>query len=73
MDALISIVLGVVVLVVLAVLVLTWLGVGDQFLNPVIGVAGRPVIRLSRRINAVRRERAIRRLPPDVPPPPPSP
>ena len=73
MDALISVVLGVIVLVVLAVLVLTWLGVGDQFLNPVIGVVGRPVVWLSRRINAARRERAIRKLPPGVPPPPPAP
>lgn len=37
MDVLISIVLGVAVLVVLAVLVLTSLGVGDKFLDPVVG------------------------------------
>jgi hypothetical protein len=72
-DVLISVVLGVVALIVLVVLLMSALGVGQQFLEPIIGVLGSPVIRLSRRINAARRERAIKKLPPDVPPPPPAP
>lgn len=73
MDVLISVALGVIALVVLTVLIMVALGVGDEFLDPVIGVLGKPVVRLSRRINATRRDRAVRKLPPDVPPPPSAP
>jgi hypothetical protein len=72
-DLLISLVLGVAVLVVLAILIMSALGVGEQFLDPIVGVLGAPVIRLSQRINTARRERALRKLPPGVPPPPPAP
>jgi hypothetical protein len=70
MDVVISVVIGVVALVVAAAWALTSLGVGSSFIEPVTGVLG---IRLSRRINAVRRWRSLRKLPPDIPPPPPSP
>jgi hypothetical protein len=73
MDVLISVVIGVFVLLVLAVLIISSIGVGEQFLDPVIGVLGAPIIRLSRSINAARRERSIKKLPPDVPAPPPGP
>jgi hypothetical protein len=72
-DVLISVVLGVIALLVLVVWIMSAIGVGDQFLEPLIGVLGAPFIRLSRRINAARRERSIKKLPPDVPPPPPAP
>jgi hypothetical protein len=70
MDVVISVVIGVVALVVAAAWALTSLGVGSSFIEPVTGALG---IRLSRRINAVRRRRSLRKLPPDIPPPPPSP
>jgi len=70
MDVLISVGIGVIGLVILAVVILLSLGVGEQFFDPVIGVLGRPAIRLSRKINAARRERAIKKLPSDVPAPP---
>ena len=73
MDVLISVVLGVVVLVILIVWITFALGVGQQVFESLIGILGAPIIRLSRKINAGRRERAIKKLPPDVPPPPPAP
>ena len=73
MDAVIAVVLGVLALLLLAALILINLGVGEQLLQPIVAFLGYPVIRLARWINAVRRERSISKLPPDVPPPPPSP
>lgn len=73
MDLLISGVLGVIAFVVLVVWVMLSLGMGEQILNPLIGLFGAPVIRLSRRVSAARRNRSIKRLPPAVPPPPPGP
>jgi hypothetical protein len=50
--------------------VLMSLGVGEHAFDWVTGLLGKPAIRLSRRINAARRERSLAKLPPDVPPPP---
>jgi hypothetical protein len=71
-DVLISVVLGVVALIILIVWIMSVLGVGQQFLEPVTGLFGAPFIRLSRKINDAGRERSIEKLPPDVPPPPPA-
>jgi hypothetical protein len=65
--------LGLIAFAGLILWIMSVLGIGEQFLNPFIGVFGGPIIRLSRRISASRRERSIKRLPPSVPPPPPAP
>ena len=72
-DLVISVVLGVAALIILVVWIMSALGVGQQVFEPLVGVFGTPFIRLSQKINAARRERRIRKLPPDVPPPPPAP
>jgi hypothetical protein len=69
-DLVISGVLGLIALVVSVVWIMSVVGIGEQFHNPLIGLLGAPIIWLSRRISAVRRERSINRLPPGVPPPP---
>ena len=73
MDVLISVVLGVVALIILVVWIVSALGIAQQFLEPLVGLFGAPFLRLSRKINDARRERSIKKLPPDVPPPPPAP
>lgn len=73
MDVVISVILGVLVVMLLAAWISFNLGVGEQFLQPFVAFLGYPVIRLVRRIEANRRERSIRKLPPGIPPPPPSP
>jgi MFS superfamily sulfate permease-like transporter len=73
MDLLIGVVFGIVGLAILTVWIMLTFGFGEQFLSPLIAVLGAPVVRLGRHINAVRRERSIKKLPPGVPPPPPAP
>jgi hypothetical protein len=70
MDVLISVVIGIAALIVLGALVLNALGIGANQIDPVSGLGG---IWLSRRINAARRKRSLKRLPSSVPPPPPTP
>jgi hypothetical protein len=72
-DVVISVVLGVLVVMLLAAWISLNLGVGEQFFQPLVAFLGYPVIWLVRRIEARRRERRIRKLPPNIPPPPPSP
>jgi hypothetical protein len=67
MDLLISVVLGILLLVVLAVWIMSAARVGEQFLDLVMGVLGAPIMRLTRSISAARRERSIKKLPPGVP------
>jgi hypothetical protein len=69
MDLLVSLVLGVVVLVILAVWIMSAIGIGEQLFEPLVAFLGAPVIWLSHIINAVRRKRSIKKLPPGVPPP----
>jgi hypothetical protein len=69
-DLLISLIIGIAALVVAGALVMAALGIGANHIDPVSGLGG---LWLSRRINAARRRRSIKRLPPDVPTPPPAP
>jgi hypothetical protein len=69
-DLLISLVLGVVVLVILAVWIMSAVGIGAQFFDPLVAFVGAPVIWLSRSMKAIRRKRSINKLPAGVPPPP---
>ena len=69
MDLLIAVVIGVGAVVVLAAVV--WFALlGVNVIDPVTGAIG---TRWSRRINAYRRKRSLKRLPPDVPAPPTAP
>jgi hypothetical protein len=70
MNGVVSVVLGVLALMVVIAWIAVSLGIGEQFVQPLIAFFGYPVIRLTRVIAARRRERSIRRLPPGVPPPP---
>jgi len=73
MDGFAALLGGAVLLVLVLAFVALQLGIGEQFLEPIIALLGKPFILVSRRINEARRERAIRKLPPDIPPPPRSP
>jgi hypothetical protein len=70
MDVLISLVLGAVVLVILGVWVMSAVGIGAQFFDPLVAFLGAPVLGLSRRMKTLRRKRGIKKLPAGVPPPP---